>query len=121
MAKKSPSKLEILETEKALTGKQDWEIDAGKMTEKEKRKWYQNHVETTQKGNPNMRGKTKKVYRFAPPTKAQEEMMKYLDHYGNPLPGYKWDGNKITIDVDYREKVDNNRLFSYVKSENRAL
>jgi hypothetical protein len=28
-------------------------------------------------------------------TEEDEERAKYQDHLGNPLPGYKWEGNKI--------------------------
>jgi len=122
MSRKKLSNLEVLETEKRLTGKQDWEVDT-KMTEKEKRNWYQDHVAQTQAGSSNMRKKNSLVVRFEQ-TQEDIERSKYQDHLGNPLPGYKWGKNgKIVIDVKYREKKENQSkgTFSIVKSENRVL
>ena len=122
MSKKKVSNLDVLETEKRLTGKQDWEVDV-KMTEKEKRKWYQDHISQTQAGSANMRKKNSLVIRFEQ-TKEDIERSKYQDHLGNPLPGYKWGKNgKIVIDIKYREKKENQSkgTFSIVKSENRVL
>ncbi len=122
MSKKKLNNLEVLETEKRLTGKQDWEVET-KMTEKEKRRWYQNHVTQTQAGSSNMRKKRDIIYNFKQ-TQEDIDRSKFQDHLGNPLPGYKWSKNgKIVIDVSYREKKENSgkQTFSIVKSENRVL
>ena len=123
MSKKKINNVDILDTEKVLTGKQDWEIDTPKMTEKEKKKWYQNHIEQTQAGSSNMRKPRKFIFNFKQ-TQEDIDRSKYQDYLGNPLPGYKWgESGKIVIDIDYREKnqFETNgqiRSFTIIKSEN---
>lgn len=70
------------------------------MTEREKKDYYRNRVERDLKGNPqapNYR-KPKRAARFGPPTKEDKKRLKFLDSYGNPLPGYKWSGRDIVDD-----------------------
>jgi hypothetical protein len=63
-----------------------------------KEDWIRESVEYT---NPNVPGK-RKNFSFAPPTAADLERMKNLDHYGNPLPEVKPQtdlyGNEIPLE-----------------------
>lgn len=73
------------------------------MTEEQKKDYYRKRVERDLAGNPNMPQRKKRATRFPPPSEEDKERMKYLDGYGNPIKGYKWEGNKIVKDENYTE------------------
>lgn len=73
-----------------------WEQDSPvKLTEKEKKEEARKRITSELEGNPHIPKKSTRKLRFKPPTKEEEERMKLLDYLGNPIKGYKWEGNKI--------------------------
>ncbi len=66
------------------------------LSEKIKKEQWARRVERDLKGNPLLR--KEKEFSIASPTEIDIENMKYQDHLGNPLPGYKWEGRKIIKD-----------------------
>jgi len=72
-----------------------WETDAPLRTEKEKKEAARQRITSELEGNPNLPKKKTRKLRFKPPTKEEEERMKFLDYLGNPIKGYKWEGTKI--------------------------
>jgi hypothetical protein len=63
----------------------------------QKEQWVR-RVERDLKGNPLL--KNQKKVRMPSLTEIQEENLKYQDHLGNPIKGYKWEGNHIIKDND---------------------
>lgn len=68
------------------------------MDEKSKAEFTRKRIEAELEGNPNLPKRKVRKIRFKPPTPEEEERMKYLDYLGNPIKGYKWEGNKIVKD-----------------------
>lgn len=107
MARGKKSESVILEERsKILDGRQDWQVDTrkNKLTNDEKKVWTRASVEESMAGNPNMRRYKLKIPKFPPPTQSDKERMKKLDDYGNPLPGWKWEGLNIVREKSKKKK-----------------
>lgn len=66
-------------------------------------------IERDMAGNPLL--KDKKKFNLPPPDALNRENQKYQDYLGNPLPGYKWKGNKIIEDKKYKKEREEHEKY----------